>query len=83
MRTQNIAIGLNLYLGSQFFCIVGFWFPINSGPMLGSPGTLLFLQTLLFTSQNHRLFFSEWLLSPLPILSSIANPLFLIAFSYL
>ena len=27
MRTQNIAIGFNLYLDSQFICIVGFGFP--------------------------------------------------------
>ena len=25
MRTQNMAIGLNLYLGSQFICFVSFW----------------------------------------------------------
>ena len=69
-----IAIGLNLYLDSQSICIVGFGFPTKGGPMLGSPGPLLFPQTLLFTSQNHYLSFLEWLLSSPPSLSRIANP---------
>ena len=50
MRIQNIAIGLKLYLDSQSICIVGFGFPTKSDPMLGSLETLLFPQTLLFTS---------------------------------
>ena len=52
VRTQNMAIGPNLNLGSQSICIVGFGFPIKGDSMLGSPGTLLFPQKLLFTSQN-------------------------------
>ena len=83
VRTQNIAIGLNLYLSSQSICIMGFGFPTKGDPMLGSPGTLLFPQTLFFSSLNHYLSFVEWLLSSLPILFRIANPLFLIHFSYL
>ena len=52
MHTQNMAIRLNLYLSSQSICIVGFGFPTMGGPMLGDPSTLLFPQTLLFTSQS-------------------------------
>ena len=61
-------LGLTIYL----YC--GLWVSYKGDPMLGSPGTLLFPQTLLFTSQNHYLSFLEWLLSSLPILSGIANP---------
>ena len=42
MRIQNMAIGLNLYLGSQSICIVGFGFPTMGCPMLGHLSTLLF-----------------------------------------
>ena len=68
-----MAIGLNLYLGSQSICIVGFGFPTMGGPMLGNLSTPLFPQTLLFTSQSHFLSFSAWLFFSLPILSRIAN----------
>ena len=47
--TQNMVVGLNLYLGSQSICIVGFGFPIMGGPMLDNLSTLMFPQTLLFT----------------------------------
>ena len=52
MRTQNMAIRLSLYLGSQSICIMGFGFPTMGGPMLRDLSTLLFPQTLLFTSQS-------------------------------
>ena len=78
-----MVIGLNLYLSSQSICIVSFEFPTKGVPMLGSPGIVLFSQTLLFTSQNHYLSFLEGLLFSLPILSRIANPLLLILVSYL
>ena len=42
VRTQNMAVGLNLYLGSQSICIVGFEFSTMSGPMLSILSTLLF-----------------------------------------
>ena len=44
-------LGLTIYL----YC--GLWVSYKGDPMLGSPGTLLFPQTLLFTSQNHYLSF--------------------------
>ena len=47
-----MAIGLNLYLGSQSICIVSFEFSTLGGTILGDPSTLLFPQTLPFTSQN-------------------------------
>ena len=50
MRTQNMAVGVNFYLGSQSTCIVGFEFPAMGGPILGNLSTLLFPQTLLFIS---------------------------------
>ena len=78
-----MAIGPNLYSGSQFICIVCFRFPTVSGPTLRDPSTLLFPQTLLFTSQSHYLSFLEWLFFSLIDLSKIANPFFLILFSYL
>ena len=40
--TQNMVPGFNLYLGSQFICVVAFGFPIIDGPILGDPNTLLF-----------------------------------------
>ena len=39
MRTQNMAVGLNLYLGSQSICIVDFGFPTMGDPMLGNLST--------------------------------------------
>ena len=42
--TQNMTIGLSLYLGSQSIYIVGFGFPTMGGSILGSPNTLLFPQ---------------------------------------
>ena len=81
--TQNMAIGLNLYLDSQSICIVGFGFPTMGGPILRDPDTLLFPQTLLFASQSRYLSLLEWLLSSLNVLSSLTNPLLLILFSYL
>ena len=57
--TQNMAIGLNLYLGSQSICIVGFGFPTMVGPMHSNLNTLLFSQTLLSTSESHSLSSSE------------------------
>ena len=59
MGTQNMAVGLNLYLGLQSICIVSFGFPTMSGPMLGNLSTLLFPQTLLFTLEYHSLSSSE------------------------
>ena len=50
VRTQNMAVGLNFYLGSQSICIVGFGFPTMGGRMLCNLSALLFPQTLLFTS---------------------------------
>ena len=47
--TQNMAIGLNLYLDSQSICIVGFGFPIMGDPMLSNLITLLFPQVFLLT----------------------------------
>ena len=47
-----MAIRLSLYLGSQSICIMGFGFPTMGGPMLRDLSTLLFPQTLLFTSQS-------------------------------
>ena len=35
--TQDIAIGLNLYLGSQSICIVGFGFPTKGDPYAWKP----------------------------------------------
>ena len=78
-----MAIGLSLYLGSQSICIVGFGFPTMGGLILGDPSTLLFPQTLLFTSQSRYISLFEWLLSSLNVLSRITNPPFLILFSYL
>ena len=40
--TQNMVPGLNLYLGSQFICVLAFGFPIMDGPILDDPNTLLF-----------------------------------------
>ena len=57
--TQNMAIGLNLYFGSQSICIMGFGFPIRGGPSLGYLNMLRFPQTFLFTSQSHYLSFLE------------------------
>ena len=37
-----MIIGLNLYLGSQSICIVGFGFPTMGGPMLGDPNIFPF-----------------------------------------
>ena len=54
--TQNMAIGLNLYLGSQSICIVGFGFPTMGGPMLGNLSTLMFPQTPFSLPQSHSLF---------------------------
>ena len=42
LRTQDMIIGLNLYLGSQSICIVGFGFPTMGGPMLGDPNIFPF-----------------------------------------
>ena len=83
VRTQNMAIGLSLYLGSQSIYIVGFGFPTMGGPILGDLSKLLFPQTLFFTSQSHYLSLLEWLLFSLNVLSKITNPPFLILFSYL
>ena len=83
VHTQNMVVGLNLYLGSQSICIVGFGFLTMGGPILGNLSTLLFPPTLLFTSQSHYLSFFEWLCFSLPVLSRIANPFFLIHFSQL
>ena len=55
MRTQDMAIGLNLYLDSQSICIVGFGFPTMSSHILDDPIMLLFPQTLHFTSQSRSL----------------------------
>ena len=83
MRTQNMAVGVNFYLGSQSTCIVGFEFPAMGGPILGNLSTLLFPQTLLFISQSRSPSFLEWLIFSLNVLSRITNPLFLILLSYL
>ena len=40
--TQNMTIGLNLYLGSQSICVVGLGFPNMGDPILGNLSTLLF-----------------------------------------
>ena len=37
VHTQYIFNGLNLYLGSQLICIVGFEFPTMGSPLLGDP----------------------------------------------
>ena len=42
VRTQNMVPRLNLYLGSQSICVVGFRSPTMGGPMLGDPNALLF-----------------------------------------
>ena len=42
VRTQNMAIGLNLCLGSQSICIVGVGFPTTGDPLLGNLSALLF-----------------------------------------
>ena len=52
VRIQNMTVGLYSYLGSQSICIVGFGFSTTGGPMLGNLDTLLFRQTLLFTSES-------------------------------
>ena len=51
--TQNLVLGLNLYLDLESICVVGFEFPTIGGPILGDPNALLFPQILLFTSQSH------------------------------
>ena len=61
-------------LGSQSTCIVSFGFPTMSVPILEDLSTLLFPQTLLFTSQSRYLFLLEWLLSSLNVLSRIIHP---------
>ena len=61
MCTQNMATGLNLYLGSQSICMVGFGFPTMCGPSPGDPVTHSYLQhpfsLSLSLSQNHFPFF--------------------------
>ena len=42
--TQNMAVGFNLYLGSQSICIVGFGFPTMGGPMLETQVHSFFLK---------------------------------------
>ena len=37
MLTQNMDNGLDLYLGSQPICIVGFEFPTMGSPLFGDP----------------------------------------------
>ena len=37
MRTQSMANGLNLYLGSESIYIVGFMFPTMGNILLGEP----------------------------------------------
>ena len=50
VRTQNMVNGLDLYLGSQLICIVGFGFPIMGSPW--SEGPVAF--TLIFTASLPR-----------------------------
>ena len=76
VRTQNMTVGLSLYLGSQSICIVGFGFPTIGGSMLGSPNTLPFPKIPPLNSQSCSLSPSNWLFFSLSILSRIANPLF-------
>ena len=57
-----MAVGLNLYLGSQSICIVDFGFPTMGDPMLSNPNALLFPYILLFISQSHS--FSLLVFSP-------------------
>ena len=83
VRTQNMAIGLNLCLGSQSICIVGVGFPTTGDPLLGNLSALLFTQTPLFTSQSRSFSISEWFLFSLNVLPRIANPILLILVSYL
>ena len=48
VRTQNMVNGLDLYLGSQLICIVGFGFPIMGSPWSEGPVafTLIFIASL-------------------------------------
>ena len=41
VRTKNIVNGLNLYLGSQFICVVGFRFPTMDSSYYGRPKCML------------------------------------------
>ena len=50
VRTQNMVNGLDLYLGSQLICIVGFGFPTMGSLWFGDLATF----TLVFTASLPR-----------------------------
>ena len=82
VHTQNMAIGLNLYLGSQSIFIVGFVFPTIGDPMLDNLSTLLFPQTPFFYLRVTPFFLLMVVLLP-PYSLKNYQPLFLILLSYL
>ena len=73
VHAQFIFNGLNLYLGSQLICIMGFEFPTMGNPLLGDPiARSCFRELLTFFSQSC----SPHYWYRYSFLSRIANPHF-------
>ena len=75
MHTQCMAIGLNLYLGSQSICFMGFWISYCGWSYAWQPEyTHVYSNPSLYLTESLSLL--ERLLFFLNVLPKIANPIF-------
>ena len=77
-----MILGLDLYLGLQSICVMGFRFPTMGGPLLGDPIALVFARLSLSHKVTPPSLEIVTILS-LCVLPRVSNPLFLILLSYL
>ena len=77
-----MTIGLNFYMGSQSICFVGFWVSYCGWSYARQPEyTPVYSNLSLYLTELLSLIVTAFF--PLNLLSRIANPIFLISFSYL